>query len=365
MNVVRRYVFPLIWMIILGVIAASLAKMAFFPSQEAAATDDGQPTASFEEYATVPVSRGDIASTMSLSATVQADPGKPVTATHAGQINKVWVENGERVGKGDRLLQVRVPKEPEPAPPLPAPAPAAPGAPAPAAPAAQAPAPAAAGPSDFTYHTLHAPGSGTVRGLTVVQGQALEVGGAVATLSPGTYAIVADLTPEQQLELLDRDIEASAKLPTSSAAVSCSSPSIEEDDPEKPEGAQNPAPPAVDPSTGMPAAEATSVASLRCPVPARTKIVPGLSVTVTVDLGSATGVLTVPTTAVEGSLADGAVYLIDDVGGEPQRHPVTLGRRGEGVVEVKTGVKENQQVLQFVPGVDNPDAGVVMGGPRW
>ena len=40
MAAVRRYVFPVIWMLLIGVIAVALAKMAFFPSGEADAGEE-------------------------------------------------------------------------------------------------------------------------------------------------------------------------------------------------------------------------------------------------------------------------------------------------------------------------------------
>ena len=41
MAAVRRYVFPVIWMLLIGVIAVALAKMAFFPSGD---EDDARGT---------------------------------------------------------------------------------------------------------------------------------------------------------------------------------------------------------------------------------------------------------------------------------------------------------------------------------
>ncbi|WP_040158540.1 efflux RND transporter periplasmic adaptor subunit [Mobilicoccus massiliensis] len=363
METVRRYVFPIIWMVILAVIAASLAKIAFFPSgAQAAGGDETAPTASLAADETVPVTKADISSSLDLNGTVQPDPGTTVAATTTGEINKIWVKNGDTVNKGTWLLQVKVPKDVEPVAPPAAPSgvPGAPAAPAaPVAPAAPAPA------QQFTYHTLISTGSGTVRDLKAAVGRQLNAGDTVATLSPGTYAVVADLTPEQQLDLLDRKVEATATLPTTAAPVKCDSTRIEEDEAgEDSENAQ-PAAPQIDPMTGMPAETSTSVASLRCAVPPKAKVVPGLAVKVKVALGSAKGVLTVPTTAVEGSLSKGAVYLVDENGGEPARHEVGLGLRGEDVVEIKSGLKENQQVLRFVPGVDNPDAGGMPAGPGW
>lgn len=368
METVRRYVFPLIWMVVAGVIAASLAKMAFFSDAPASgAGDDAAPAASLSEASTVPVERGDVSSTLSLSGTVRPDAGRPVPATTTGEVVVVWVKNGEHVAKGSRLLQVKVPREADPEVATPAAAPAPTAATATGAPAPAPVAPAAPGPQQFTYHTLHAPGSGTVRDLKAVTGQTLTAGDAVATLSPGTYSAVADLTPEQQLQLLDRKVEATATVPGTRDPVACASTGIDEDDPQAAgSDAAAQAGPQTDPNTGMPMeAAAPSAASLRCAVPTSAKVVPGLAVKIGVDLGAAKKALVVPTTAVEGTADDGAVYLVDD-GGEPKRHPVKLGLRGDDVVQIVSGVKEGQQVLRFVPGVDNPDAGQDgSGGPGW
>ncbi|WP_168583622.1 efflux RND transporter periplasmic adaptor subunit [Gephyromycinifex aptenodytis] len=353
--------FPIVWMVLVAVIAASLAKMAFFgPTSEAGGNDGAAPSADFDEFAAVAVAKGDITSTLELPATVQADPGATVAATHAGEVNKIWVANGDTISKGDPILQVRAPKESMLAPPA-EPAGSDPAA-APAAPVQPKP--------EFTYHTLYAPRSGTVRALSAVNGQTVEVGANVATLSPGTYSSTAALTPQQHLQLLDRDVAASAELPTSTAPVPCDSPKVEED-----ETAANA--PAADPMNpveqmGMPGmggdAPATSSAHLLCPMPSSAKVVPGLSVKVKVDLGSAKGVLTLPTTAVQGVGDQGSVFLLDPVGGEPTAHPVTLGLRGKDTVQVVKGLKAGQKVLQFVPGIDSPEdpmGGGMNGGTGW
>ncbi|MDO5627351.1 MAG: HlyD family efflux transporter periplasmic adaptor subunit [Mobilicoccus sp.] len=352
MEAVRRYVFPIIWMIIFAVIAASLVRLAFFSNDQAGSGDEVYPTASIDEFAVVPVERGDIASTLVLAATVQADAGRAVPVTTAGEVVKVWASNGDTLSQGARILQVRVPRDAEP---LVAP----PGDDTEDAPAPVQP-PAAPVPS-WTYHDLLAPTSGTVRDLKAVNGQVLTLGDTVATLSPGTYAVIADLTPEQQLQLLDNDIEATATLPSMTTPIACSTPRIEEKD--ETEQDQQPSAPQIDPMTGMPMDSATSAARLRCPVPSDTKIVPGLTGEVSIDLGSATDTLVVPTTAVEGELTEGAVYVMGE-GGEPERRDVTLGLRGDGVVEVTGGITEGEEILQFVPGVDNPE-GDMYGGMGW
>ena len=100
---------------------------------------------------------------------------------------------------------------------------------------------------------------------------------------------------------------------------------IDEDDPEPEQGTQ-PGPPQIDPNTGMPMESAQSQASLRCAVPEDAKVVPGLAVKVGVDLGKASKTLVVPTTAVEGSGDDGAVYGGSVyVTGRTQAGPLTVG----------------------------------------
>ncbi|UYG17446.1 hypothetical protein BRM3_03175 [Brachybacterium huguangmaarense] len=345
MEAVRRYVFPLIWMVILAVIAAALAKMAFFSSSSA---DDGpgaSPAAEVDQYATVAVARGDISSSIDLSATVTPDDGTPLKASDAGEISTLWVRNGDHVVEGDKILQVRVPREEDPVP-----AAAADPAGADAA-AATSTAPAEV---RYRYLTLKAGSDGTIRDLAVLKGQTLAIGDPVATISPGTYAIVADLTPEQQLRLLDQQITATAALPDAADPVPCQAPAIEEDDPSQ-DDASTASQPVMDPYTGEVSTPQESQAALRCPVPDGTKIVPGLSVTVTVDLGTASGVLTVPITAVEGDGTAGTVYVLDEETGEPTAQKVTLGKRSEDTVEVTEGVEEGTQVLQYVPGVDSDD----------
>lgn len=343
MEAVRRYVFPIIWMIVLALIAVALVKLAFFGGDAAAEGPDVQaPIADVDTYALVPVTRGDITSTLELSATVEPDEGTAVRAADAGEIVKIWVKNGDNVLQGDRILQVKVEIQPEAA--------AAPAAGAATDPAAE---PAATGPQ-YRYLTLKAPSDGRIEGLDALKGQMLSIGDPVATLSPGTYAITAPLTPEQQLQLLDQPLTASADLPSSTDPIPCQAPRIDEKDPSD-ETPATPATPEIDPATGMPVTTASSQASLRCPVPAGTRIVPGLEVDVVVDLGSAQGVLTVPTTAVEGEDTTGNVYVLDPSTGEPTAQEVTLGKRGDKVVEVTGGLEENEEILQFVPGVDNPD----------
>lgn len=368
MAALRRYVFPLFWMLILGIIAISLARLAFFPGESSAAEEDPiSPSADFDQYATAAVSRADISSTLVLPATVAPDEGTPLKATAAGEINKVWVKDGDEVQEGTKILQVRVPVEADPVE-VSATEDAATtdgtdgaedgtGTEEVAAPAA----PATSAPQEYRYLTLVADGRGIVRDLTAVEWETVSVGDTVATLSPGTYSITADLTPEQQLSLLDVDIEATATLPSLTEPITCSRPAVTEDDPSA-DDEQAPSSEGtsieVNPMTGEEITPETTSAQLSCAVPEGTRVVSGLTGEVSVALGTAEGALTVPTTAVEGEGEAGTVYTLDEATGEPTPLEVELGLRGDGVVEVRTGLEEGQEILQYVPGVDSAESGM-------
>lgn len=361
MDTLRRYVFPVIWMLILGLIAVALAKMAFFPSGgDDQAQDPLAPSADFDQYALIAVEPSDLSSELVLPAMVQPDAGTALKATSTGEITKIWRGDGDRVDLGERVLQVRYPAEPESsempvvpegedggegeddvegAAPMPAPQPAE---------------------IEYRYVNLVATAAGTISGMEVAEWDDLTEGDDVATISPGTYSIVADLTPEQQLSLLDMELDASSELPTTPDPVTCASPAITEDaEIEEPDA---PAAPEIDPFTGEEISSGgggVSAAQLVCPVPEDVRVVPGLAVDVTVDLGTRTGVLTVPTTAVEGEGPNGVVYVLDEATGEPAPVDVVLGLRGDGAVEVAEGLEKGQEILEFAPGVDSGE----MSGP--
>src|SRR5690606_13484399 len=68
MAAVRRYVLPLLWLLVLGVIALALVKMAFFPFGADAAGEDGiVPGAELDDYALVTAESGDITASLALS----------------------------------------------------------------------------------------------------------------------------------------------------------------------------------------------------------------------------------------------------------------------------------------------------------
>lgn len=353
MAAVRRYVLPLLWLLVLGVIALALVKMAFFPFGADAAGEDGiVPGAELDDYALVTAESGDITASLALSGMVEADEGTPLTARTGGEITKIWKGAGQSVDKGEKVLQVRYEVEAEPAlveAPAEETAEGAATAPQPA------PQPAAA---EYRYVNLVAPESGILTDMTVKEWEDLAEGAQIATISPGTYSIRADLTPEQQLSLLDQELKATAAVPTTEEPVPCTAPQIDQRSgrlaESAPQSAESENPDFAEEAPAQTGSSGEALAHLLCPVPEGVRVVPGLAVDVTVDLGTRSGVLIVPTTAVEGKGTSGTVYVLDEASGEPAPVEVGLGLRQDGQVEITSGLEAGQEILQFVPGVDAP-----------
>lgn len=354
MNVLRRIVLPTLWLVVAAVIAAALVKIAFFTTEEEGPT--AQPGVAIIEGQVTTVDKVDLSSTLKLDGTVEPDPGSPLRATKTGEVNKIWRKDGDVVDEGDRILQVKVEAEPEI---IEAPVGTVEGAEGEAGAGSEggddAAAPAPSGPT-YRYFTLRASSDGIISGLEVTEGQQLSTGDTVATLSPGTYSITASLTPEQQLQLLDTTIEATAELPTSEKPITCQDPSIsenteddEDDTPAVPEGAYD------EWGEPLPGADETSRASLHCPVPEDVRVVPGLKAPITINLGSRAGVLAVPTTAVIGEGKSATVYAPSADGGEPTEIPVELGLRDGELIEVISGLEEGQEILEVAPGIADPN----------
>jgi multidrug efflux pump subunit AcrA (membrane-fusion protein) len=87
----------------------------------------------------------------------------------------------------------------------------------------------------------------------------------------------------------------------------------------------------------------------------------GMAASVAVQAGTATDVLTLPITAVQGSVRAGNVWVLGE-DGAPVETPVTLGLTDGQLIEVTGGVTEGQSVLQFVPVADDTPVPAETGG---
>ncbi|MWV57574.1 hypothetical protein [Rathayibacter sp. VKM Ac-2754] len=343
MGTVRRWVFPIVWMIILGAASIALVKIAFFPDSSADA-DPTVPTGELTEP-TVAVGRGTITNDLTLQGTVAADPAVPMKATAAGTVDDVYIAQGAVVATGDLVYDIRVetPRDPvettnpdgtvtvtQPEP-------------------------------SVRFERVYAPTSGTLSALGVIHDQAVTVGEVTGQVAPPTFAVTGSIDAQQLYRIQDRPTEAQVSITGGPAGFTCTGLTIT-----TPLAGEGEAP-AGDGATGA----TGSGTSFRCQVPPEVTVFPGLAASVTLAGGKAENVLVVPTTAVEGSAQSGVVYRQAD-DGTTEEVPVTLGLTDGVNVEITGGIDEGALLLQFVPGaaageevplegdcIANPDGSVI------
>jgi multidrug efflux pump subunit AcrA (membrane-fusion protein) len=315
-GIARRWVFPIIWMVIFAVIGAALVKIAFFPDVADAGSDGLEPTGQIIEPQ-VPVTLGTIRNDVVLDGTISADPAVPARAAISGEVRKVSATAGQHVDEGAELAQIRGMNDD----------------------------------GSNRWSILRAPRSGTLASFDLLVGQQVSLGEALAQIAPPTFSVTATLAPEQRYRLLQQPTEAEVAINGGPAPFTCTGLTI------------TTAPPVSGGGDGEGGGQGGSGTTVSCAVPGDVQVFSGLTAKVTIAGGIAENVLTLPLTAVEGAAGTGVVYLIG-TDGEPVETPVTLGLNDGVNVEIKDGVAEGDIVLQFVPGAPaNPemptDGGVV------
>ncbi|RZU32271.1 efflux RND transporter periplasmic adaptor subunit [Blastococcus saxobsidens] len=337
MGTVRTLVFPLLRLLVWSVIAVALVVLAFGGSDAAGPAPGGPGAPRLELTAPpVPVARGTVANTVTVQGTVVADGAVPVKATAAGTVRRVLVQQGATVTAGQTVVEVRVEQEQQPVTgtdpdgnPTVTPRP----------------------PKVRTV-AVPAPSAGVVTTLDVLVDQVVAVGNPIGQVSPGTLSVTAPLTQSEQFRLLAPPTTAEVTVQGGPAPFTCTGLVL----------GTEPAP--TDPDAGggpmMPPSGAGTTA--RCAVPPGTAVFAGMAATVAVSAGTADDVLVVPITAVQGSVQQGNVWVVGEDGAEEVR-TVVLGLTDGEQVEIREGVAEGEQVLQFVPVPDDTAAEYPMGGP--
>lgn len=342
MTVLRRWVWPGLKFFVFAVIAVSLVRLAFFAAQP-----EGQettPTAQLEDP-TVTVATGDVVNDVEAKGTIESVAATPVRATAEGTINKVFVGNGTAVEQGAPIVDVRVETPStgttEDGQPLPA---------------------------TVTFATVVAPAAGVVSGLDLVAKQPVAVGDVVARVAPEAYRATATLGAAQLYRLTSRPSEATVTITDGPAPFTCTNLSLTSAGADGSGAGSSATGSSGTGSDGSDGAGADGTGGgaggtqLRCDVPGGVTVFPGLEVTLAVSAGSAQGVLTLPTTAVEGTAQQGVVTVVDSDGGRSEK-TVELGLNDGETVEVKAGLAEGDTVLQFVPGKqEQADEGTDEGG---
>lgn len=340
----RAVVFPALRLVVWSVIAVSLAWLAFGRTDP---VPDTTATPSFEAATPeVTVTRGTVENAVSLPGSVSADAPVAVKATVDGRVSRLRARVDDVVQKGAPLLDI-VTETPADPPSGPAADPAAP-APPPRAPVRKT-------------TVVRAATAGTVTAVDVLVDQQVAVGDTVASVGPGTLTVTASLTQQQQFRLLEAPNEAQVSVPGGPAPFRCTELRIGQPKTDQPPAAPDPFSPAP------PAGPATG--SVTCRVPPDATVFSGMSATMELEAGVADNVLVLPVTAVKGSVSTGTVWRLG-AGGEPTEQAVELGLTDGEQVEVRSGLAEGDQVLQFVPNSDEPvggpgggPAGMYVGGP--
>lgn len=180
MIVWRRWVFPILMVVVFAVIAGALVKLAFFTDAADAAVS---PSARIDE-ATVAVQRGDVVNALDLAGTVARDDAAAVKAPSDGTVTAVKVAEGQSVAAGQVLFTI------DPGP-------------------------------DRRNVDVVATEAGDVSGIAVVVGQATTLGAELYKLTPARFHVLAKVEPVQLYRLLNAPTEASVTIQGGPAPFTC------------------------------------------------------------------------------------------------------------------------------------------------
>ncbi|MGV8875979.1 MAG: hypothetical protein ACOH1K_00555 [Rhodoglobus sp.] len=304
MGVARKWVFPIIWMIIFAVIAAALVKFAFFG--DALKADSLEfPTVAIDEQH-YDVVDGTITNDVELDGSIAAAASIPIAATLSGEVREVLVSPGQVVQQDQEILKLRSESVDSDGTP------------------------------STKWRVVVAPVAGTLTNFTALVGSSFEVGATIAQVSPPSFVVSGTVPSEQLYRLVDRPTEASVAINGGPAPFVCTGLSITF-------------------STEKPATpDAASGPMVSCVVPDSVVVFPGLTAKITIAGGIAENVMVVPTTAVEGAALSGNVYLVLP-DGTTELRAVVLGLTDGISVEVVSGLEVGDTILQFVPGAEALD----------
>jgi macrolide-specific efflux system membrane fusion protein len=319
MSVARKWVFPIVGLVVAAAIAVALVKLAFFGTSVAGAEGE-QPTGGFVDPQ-VPVMIGTVSNDVVLSGTVKADDAVPIKAPLDGTITSVDVGVGWVISAGQQIGVVKGFN--------------------------------AAGRAISVAIT--APVAGTISALSIVTNQQTTAGTAVAQIAPPGFYITASVQPTDRYRLTGAPTEAMVTVTGGPAPFTCTGLTVTTPLAGASTGSGN------DPGNGDPGAGAGTTA--RCVVPADVTVFPDLIAQLTISAGIAENVLVVPVTSVLGAADSGVVYVvINPETGETEERPVTLGLSDGINVEVIDGLEEGELVMQFVPGAPAGDPGMPTDG---
>ena len=318
MSIARKWVFPIIWIVIFAAIASALVKIAFFPDRSDA-SDPAVPSAEIvdPQYA---VTIGTVRNDVTLTGTVAADAAVPIRR-HSPGVREVSPP-GQSVSAGGGIsccvARSSIPTERR--------------------------APSGEGHGTGKRCAVHPHGSmvSSSRWATALE-----------KISPPGFHVSGSIPPEQLYRLIQRPTDAQVTITGGPAPFTCTNLTISTGQTDSVPGGGN----GGSGGTG----DSGSGTVVSCAIPSDVTVFPGLSAQLVLAGGIAENVLVVPITAVEGAGGTGNVYFVLPDGSTELRE-VTLGLNDGVNVEVTAGLKEGDLILQFVPGAPSPtDGGMVSG----
>ncbi|WP_341945757.1 biotin/lipoyl-binding protein [Microbacterium sp. LWH11-1.2] len=180
MIVWRRWIFPLLLVLVFGACAAALVKIAFFPDRAESVVS---PEAGITDPV-VAVERGSVVNALSLSGNVARDDKYGVRSELNGTVTAVHVGEGATVAAGQALFTVRQ-EDPR---------------------------------ADID---VLAPEGGDVSEIALVKGQAVSVGTESYTLTPARYHLLATVEPVQLYRLVNAPTEGTVTIAGGPAPFVC------------------------------------------------------------------------------------------------------------------------------------------------
>ena len=337
MRVFRKVVLPVAWVAIFSTIAISLAVMAFGSDDPEPARSGLKPTGQIP-VSNAGVSRRTVENMLTLQGTIQVDPPVTAKADHDGVVNHFFFPAGAKVKVGEPIFQIKSEE--------------------------------AAGGDDedeakpkVRYYNVLASRSGRISGFSKELEDPVTKGDAVATIRLDTFRATGLIDPVDQYRLLKMPRSAQVSITGGPKPFDCGELAI--GDPSASTGSGDAGTDDGDdmqpsaysgPGEGEGGGDGGGGASITCRVPEDVRVFDGLNMTMSINAGRAEDVLVVPITAVRGLVGTGTVWVLED--GEPTQRRVRLGLSDGQVVEIRKGLKEGEEILEFVPGA-SPDE---MGG---
>ena len=328
MGVWRKWVFPIVRILIFCAIAVALVKIAFFGGV-AQTQSAAHPTGEITEPQ-VQVEYGNVNNTVHVDGTVSADAAVPIKATSAGNVVKLLAAAGAQVANGTPVLTIKSDT-----------------------PGSQH-ADGSVGPDIIRTITVTATATGTLSSLAVIPGQSVSVGDAVGQVAPPSFSVSGTLTPAELYRLLNQPTEATVTISGGPAPFKCMGLTISATLAGSGQGSSA--------DSGSTGSAATSGTTVGCAVPPTVRVFNGLQAKLAIPGGAVKHVLVAPVTAVEGIADVGDVYLVSP-SGKTVKTAVKLGLNDGTRVQILSGIKEGDSIREFVPGakVDPSQGGC--GGP--